>query len=239
MSNKSVSIVKNIAQQLQARLQQKDWADTGKLPGQRQLAEELGVSRASLREAITMLEGLGLLRSEPGRGVFIAKPGQEGLGSAYGRWSFQGRYALRDVYLVRAQLEELAVMLVANVVTSSGLERLRGTVAQMQLAAETGDLVTMAEGDNAFHSCIFELAGSPLLLDILASIHDVVEGSRQVAFANPARVNEPIQEHIRVIEALATGSPERARQAMREHLNKVADRSGVRLEIPAAQGAQP
>ncbi len=229
MKKNSVSIVKNIAQQIQTRLQQNDWAHTGKLPGQRQLAEELGVSRASLREAITMLEGLGLLRSETGRGVFIAKPGQKGQESAYGRWSFHGRYALRDVYLVRAQLEELAVMLVANVVTPSGLQRLRDTVTQMQLAAEAGDLVSMAECDHSFHSCLFELADSPLLQDILVSIHDVVEGSRQVAFANPTRVNEPIEEHIRIIDALATGSPEQARRVMREHLNNVADRSGIRL----------
>ncbi|MBB5215919.1 FadR/GntR family transcriptional regulator [Parapusillimonas granuli] len=231
MSKFPVTVVKNIAQQLQARIQRKDWAATGKLPGQRQLAEEMGVSRASLREAITMLEGLGLLRSEAGRGVFIAEPGEAGLGSAYGRWPFQGRYPLRDVYLVRAQLEELAAMLAASVVTESGLERLRDTVRLMQAAADVGDLVSMAEGDHAFHACMFELAGSPLLLDILAGIEDVVEGSRQVAFANPARVNEPIHEHMLIIEALATGSPEKAGLAMRHHLNNVADRSGVRLGI--------
>jgi GntR family transcriptional repressor for pyruvate dehydrogenase complex len=234
MSKTPVTLVKNIAQQLQTRIQRKDWAVSGKLPGQRQLAEELGVSRASLREAITMLEGLGLLRSEAGRGVFIAEPGEEGLGSAYGRWPFQGRYALRDVYLVRSQLEELAAMLAAPVVTESGLERLRDTVRHMQAAAEVGDLVSMAEGDEAFHACLFELAGSPLLLDLLSGIADVVEGSRQVAFANPARVNEPIKEHVAIIDALATGSPEKARLAMRNHLNNVADRSGVRLGIQSA-----
>jgi len=236
MQNKAVSIVQGIAQELQTRLQRGDWAQRGKLPGQRQLAESLGVSRASLREAITMLEGLGLLRSEPGRGVFIARPGEQGRGSAYGRWPFQERYALRDVYLVRAQLEELAVMLAASVVTSSGLERLRGTVAQMEQAAQLGDLVTMSDGDHAFHAYIFELAGSPLLRDILANIEDVVEGSRQVAFANPERVSEPIAEHRRVIDALATGSPAQAGAAMRAHLNNVADRAGVRLDIASAGG---
>ncbi|TEA80243.1 FadR/GntR family transcriptional regulator [Allopusillimonas ginsengisoli] len=233
MSTKTVSIVQGIAQELQARLHRQEWADKGKLPGQRQLAEALGVSRASLREAITMLEGLGLLRSEPGRGVFIARPGEQGHGSAYGRWPFQGRYALRDVYLVRAQLEDLAVMLVAGVVTPSGLDRLRRTVRRMEDAARIGDLVAMAEEDHAFHACIFELAGSPLLLDILAGINDVVESSRQVAFANPDRVIEPIEEHRQVIEALASGSPEKARAAMRAHLINVADRSGVRLDLDA------
>src|SRR5690606_34728713 len=128
-NEKSVmNTVEHIAQQLQARIRQEEWADTGKLPGQRQLAEELGVSRASLREAVTMLESLGLLRSEAGRGVFIARPGDKGMGSAYGRWRFQGRYALRDVYLVRSQLEELAAGLAAEVVTRAGLARLKATV---------------------------------------------------------------------------------------------------------------
>lgn len=233
MTAESTSLVKQIAQQLQARLQKKEWSKTGKLPGQRQLAEQLGVSRASLREAITMLEGLGLLRSEPGRGVFIADPRQKGLESAYGRWTFQGRYALRDVYLVRAQLEELAVMLAASVVTESGLDQLRATIASMQAAADNGDLVSMAEADQAFHERIFAIAGSPLLTDIVAGIENVIEGSRQVAFANPDRVVEPIQEHKHIVEALASGSPALASKAMREHLHNIADRSGVRLLIPA------
>lgn len=237
IKNPTPSIVKNIAQQLQARLRHNDWAKTGKLPGQRQLAEELGVSRASLREAITMLEGLGLLRSEAGRGVFIARPGDKGLGSAYGRWSFQGRYALRDVYLVRTRLEELAAVLAANVVTRAGLDHLRGTVEQMRAAAAIGDLVAMAEGDHAFHARIFDIAGSPMLLDIAASINEVVDGSRQVAFADPARVSEPIEEHTRIIEALATGSPALAGQAMRAHLHNVADRAGVSLDIPGLPSA--
>jgi GntR family transcriptional regulator, transcriptional repressor for pyruvate dehydrogenase complex len=172
------------------------------------------------------------LRSEPGRGVFIVA--QDGLANARQRQLFRGRYALADVHMVRAQLEVLAVTLAARVITPAGLDRLRATVAQMQAAAAVGDLVTMAEGDHAFHACIFEMAASPLMLDIVENINDVVERSRQVAFAEPARVSEPIAEHARIIDALAAGSPERAVQAMREHLRNVADRTGVRLEMSGA-----
>lgn len=234
MTDSSSSMVRNVAHQLQSRLRRNEWMRTGKLPAQRQLAEQLGVSRATLREAVTMLEGLGLLRSEAGRGVFIAQPGDKGQGSAYGRWSFQERYALRDVYLVRAQLEELAVMLAARVISGSGIDRLYGTVKQMRSAADAGDLVSMADGDQAFHTLILEISSSPLLLDIMSNIADVIEGSRRVAFADPARVVEPIEEHIRIIKALATGSPALAAKAMREHLRNVGDRGGVRLEIESA-----
>ncbi|TAN29944.1 MAG: FadR family transcriptional regulator [Castellaniella sp.] len=233
MQKKKLSIVQSIAQEIQDRIQRREWVRGNRLPGQRQLAEALGVSRASLREAITVLEGLGILRSEPSRGVFIASGRERGQGSAYGRWQFQGRYALRDVYQVRAQLEDMAVMLAARVVTPSGLDRLRATVRQMEAAARVGDLVAMSEGDHDFHAYIFQLAGSPLLLDTLTSIQDLVEGSRRVAFANPDRVVEPIAEHACVIEALASGSADKARAAMRAHLVNVADRSGVRLDLDA------
>lgn len=224
--------VDHIAQQLQALIGGAEWSRAGKLPGQRQLAEMLGVSRASLREAIAMLESLGLVRSEAGRGVFIARNGEKSSVTAYGRWRFQGRYALHDVYLVRNELEELAAAMAADVVTQAGLGRLRATIDRMEVAADAGNLVLMSEADRMFHARIFEIAGSPMLLDLAESIGAQVENSRQIAFSDPARVREPIQEHARIVEALASGSAEVARCAMREHIRNVADRAGLILAAP-------
>ena len=227
-----MSTVEHIAQQLQARIRDAEWAGAGRLPGQRQLADMLGVSRASLREATTMLESLGLLRSEAGRGVFIVREGEKRSGTAHGRWRFQGRYALRDVYLVRNELEELATAMAAQVVTKAGLGRLSATIDRMRIAADTGDLVAMSEADRLFHARIFEIAGSPMLVDVADSIGALVENSRQVAFADPARVREPIREHARIVDALASGSADVARRAMREHIRNVADRAGLSLDVP-------
>lgn len=224
--------VEHVAHELQQRIRHGEWGQGGRLPGQRQLAEELGVSRASLREAITMLEGLGLLRSEAGRGVFLALPGEKGLGAAYGRWRFQGRYALRDVYLLRSQIEELAAAMAAAVMTGAGLARLGRCVAKMQAAADAGDLVAMAEADSAFHSALFEIAGSSMLIELAESLAEVVEGSRRVAFADPARVREPIREHARILDAFGERSARAARRAMRTHIVNAADRAGVELQIP-------
>lgn len=224
--------VEHIAQQLQARIRGAEWSRAGKLPGQRQLAEMLGVSRASLREAITMLESLGLLRSEAGRGVFIVRSGEKGSGRTHGRWRFQGRYALYDVYLVRNELEELAAAMAAGVVTQAGLGRLRTTIDRMEVAADAGNLVAMSEADRLFHARIFEIAGSPMLLDLAESIGAQVENSRQIAFSDPARVREPIREHARIVDALASGSAQVARRAMREHIRNVADRAGLDLDVP-------
>lgn len=227
-----MNTVERIARQLQTRIRRKEWARAGKLPGQRQLSEQLGVSRASLREAITMLESLGLLRSEAGRGVFIAGAGATGSGGARGRWRFQGRYALRDVYLVRNELEELAAAMAAGVVTPAGLARLRATIERMESAADAGNLVAMSEADRAFHAHIFEIAGSPMLRDLAEGVADVVESSRQIAFADPARVREPIREHARIVDAMAAGSPKAVRRAMRAHIRNAADRAGLALAVP-------
>ncbi|MCC7059349.1 MAG: FadR family transcriptional regulator [Burkholderiaceae bacterium] len=227
-----MNTVERIARQLQTRIRGREWARAGRLPGQRQLAEELGVSRASLREAITMLESLGVLRSEAGRGVFITRPGEKVAHGNYGRWRFQGRYALHDVYLVRNELEELAAAMATSVVTRAGLNRLRVTIERMESAAAAGNLVAMSEADRAFHTRILEIAGSPMLLDLAESIGDVVENSRQIAFADPARVREPIREHAQIVAAMATGSPKAARRAMRAHIGNVADRAGLVLVVP-------
>lgn len=234
LSTSIMDTVERIAQQLQTRIRRKEWARAGKLPGQRQLSVELGVSRASLREAITMLESLGLLRSEAGRGVFIVQPGEKRTGDGRSRWRFQGRYALRDVYLVRNELEELAAALAASAVTPAGLARLRATIERMRSAADAGNLVAMSEADRAFHAHIFEIAGSPMLRDLAEGIGDVVESSRQLAFADPARVREPIHEHTRIVDALATGSARAVRKAMRAHIRSAADRAGLALAVPGA-----
>ena len=224
-----MSTVGQVARALQARIRNRDWTRAGKLPGQRQLAAELGVSRASLREAIAMLESLGLLRSEPGRGVFIVRPGEAHPASGIDRWRFQARYALRDVYIVRSELEELAAAMAAGVVTAAGLATLRATIERMRAGADAGDLVAMAEADRAFHAAVVEIAGSPMLRDLSDSVAAVVDSSRQVAFADPNRVREPIREHERILDALASGSPRAARRAMRTHIRRAAGRVGVEL----------
>jgi len=229
-----MNTVGEVAQQLQARIRRQGHADGGRLPGQRQLASELGVSRATLREAVAMLESLGVVRSEAGRGVFVVRPGDRPRSNGAGRWRFQARYALRDVYLVRNELEELAAALAARVVTVAGLARLRATVDQMRAGAESRDLVAMAEADRAFHATLIEIAGSPMLRDLSDNIADIVESSRQIAFADAARVREPIREHERIIDALASSSPKRARLTMRVHICNAAGRVGVTLDVPGA-----
>jgi GntR family transcriptional repressor for pyruvate dehydrogenase complex len=229
-----MNTVDEVAQQLQARIRRQGRANAGRLPGQRQLASELGVSRATLREAVAMLESLGVVRSEAGKGVYIVQPGERPRSNGSGRWRFQARYSLRDVYLVRNELEELAAALAAGVVTKPGLARLSDTVEQMRAGAECGDLVAMAEADRAFHATLIEIAGSPMLRDLSDNIASIVESSRQIAFADPTRVREPIREHERIVNALATGSPKRARLAMRVHICNAAGRVGVTLDVPGA-----
>src|SRR5690606_23626062 len=211
--------VEQVARKLQKRMRGKDWRAAGRLPGQRELAAELGVSRASLREAIAMLESLGLLRSEPGRGVFIDRPGAaRGSLGARGPWRFGQRYGLRDVYMVRNELEELAVAMAAGAITPAGLARLRLTIERMSAAAAADDLLLVSEADHAFHIAIVDIAGSPMLHDLAESIAEVVEHSRRLPLADPQRVREPILEHAAIVAALATGSPKAARRAMRTHI---------------------
>jgi GntR family transcriptional repressor for pyruvate dehydrogenase complex len=72
-----------------------------------------------------------------------------------------------------------------------------------------------------------------MLRDLSESVAAVVDSSRQVAFADPKRVREPIREHERVLDAIASGSQKAARKAMRTHISNAASRVGVALAIPS------
>ena len=67
-----------------------------RLPAQRELSEQFGISRASLREALSVLETLGLVRVEVGRGVFVLGPGEDAVPQA--KWRYADRYSPLEVY---------------------------------------------------------------------------------------------------------------------------------------------
>ncbi len=85
------------------------YAPGAALPAQRELAERLGVSRASLREALSTLSALGLVSVQPGRGVYV----QEATGAPDGHWPFAGEVAAAHVFQLRFALEGFAAGLAA------------------------------------------------------------------------------------------------------------------------------
>jgi GntR family transcriptional repressor for pyruvate dehydrogenase complex len=216
------------AQQLEQRIRTGEWKPGGNLPSQRNLAEELGISRNSLREALAKLESLGLIEVHPSKGVTVLDPSKTSK-TSHPKLDISDRYSIREVMQLRLVLEKLAVQLALNVITPSGINKLQQIVKEMTAAADSENLVSLAERDEAFHELIFSLAGNLLLSDTYLSIRKLANLSRDLAYTDPERIHEPIAEHQKVVNAFKS-KPDKAVAMMEQHVRSAAERIGIHID---------
>lgn len=206
------------------------------LPSQRQLAQELQVSRASLREALSILDTLGMIRIEQGRGTFVVAPDAVADGEAngpwHGTWRFAARYTPEEVYQFRAILEPSAAALAAQLVTDEEIARLEQCLRAFKEATREMDLVASSERDFEFHVLILRFARNRMLADLHGSYRQLLLESQRLPLARRSRLWEPVSEHERILQALAMRDPDGAAYYMRTHIHRAADRSGIRIDGP-------
>jgi DNA-binding GntR family transcriptional regulator len=179
-------------------------------PGERivetRIAQELGTSQAPVREALRDLELLRFVESEPFRGARVREVSEE---------------ELTEIYPVRAAIEELAAR-EAAVRLGGEVAALEAEIEAMHRAADAKDLHTQVEHDVAFHRLIVEAAGNRILLETWDSLRI---GTRTIVTALRSGLDghEIAERHRPIVEALASGDPDRGGLAIREHLERYAD----------------
>lgn len=166
------------------------------------LAEELGVSRTPVREALRLLT-------------------DEGLVARRGRLYQTRQFSLSDVrqlYEVREALETASVSLCAERATDVSLQSLTGVIAQQSMALQREDRSRFAELDSTFHLQIAGLADNRLLLHHLSGLHDRV---RLVRLQPADFVMRAVDEHRRILEAIQRRDTAVAVAEMRSHIRSV------------------
>jgi DNA-binding GntR family transcriptional regulator len=184
---------------------------TGRLEsGQRlveaQIAEELGVSRYPVREALRRLEVEGLVVHRPRRGAVVAE-----VSSAEADWLLEARGAL----------EELAAGLAARRRLPDQVEQLRDCVAAGLAAVDAGTLDELPALNSRFHATIATAAANPYLAQMTDALRDRVEWI--YAGKIRARAAESWAEHAEIAEAIADGDADLARLLSRRHLSRARD----------------
>lgn len=187
-----------------------------KLPSERELAEHLSVSRASVRDALRELENRGFIDRKPGRGTIVLEPGEraqitEDLLGALGTL----RPELHDIMELRAIVEPPIARITAGRATTRDLAQLRELVEAME-----GDVTNerYAELDRAFHQAIAQYAHNPLLAFINEQIAQQIEPSRANRYQTKARRSASSAAHRRIYDAIAAGDGELAEAEARDHV---------------------
>ena len=169
---------------------------------ERQLSQALGVSRTPIREAMTLLEQEGFLRTLPRRGVFIIR---------------KTRREIVEMVQVWAALESLAARLATQRASDREIAGLRAMMAEFQVARPDEHMDEYSDANIAFHQAIIAMGGCDLIGAITENLFLHVRAIRKVTISQDNRASRSIVDHMRIIEALETRNTELAERLVREH----------------------
>lgn len=209
-----------IADRIEQLIAERGLRPGDRLPPERALAEVLGVSRPSLREAIKALEAVGRLRVRHGTGVWILAPDE------MRRLQASREVRLEELFAMREVLEVPAAGWAAGAPSESGVERLARLVAEMEATADVDEL---RRHDIEFHLSIAEMAGNRFLLRTMGVLHGMLQQGMDTTLRIPGRVDRSRTEHRRILEAIRSGDPGAAERAMRAHIRGAQRAAATRL----------
>lgn len=225
---------KTMARRIEEMLTADDAPENGRLPSQRELSTRFGVSRTSIREALSILEVSGKLRTEPGRGSFWVAGAEGAIPAGVsladdggGNLPWHRTYAKSEIsrfrYLIEGQSGRLAAMRVSD----EQIRQLEDNLNIFKRQTRAMDLESSARTDFEFHQLIVEFSGVRLFADLHLLFRDVIMQAVQMYRSQYTRAWEPVAEHEKVLEALRRRDPDEALYYLRSHIIRSADRLGI------------
>src|SRR5437762_13932952 len=174
---------------------------------ERRLSEDLGVSRTPIREAMTLLEQEGFVRTRPRRGIYVVK---------------RTKREIVEIITVMAGLESMAARLAAERASDAEIAALRRLMDEFRSGNGPGKnggerLDEYSDANIAFHQAIIRLSGCALLADMTENMFIHMRAIRKITIHQDNRAARSITDHMRIIEALERRDPEAAERLAREH----------------------
>src|SRR5581483_3224022 len=196
-----------------------------RLPAERHLADQFGISRVVVREALRSLAATGWVDVRPGRGAFVAaRPGST-FQHAWSGWLRQHRDELVELLAVRRALEEVAARLAAENARPAELEALRANCDAFaaEAAREIPDTERLVELDLAFHHLVAVATHGVIFDKLVDELAAVLVESRRALFFIKGRPRASADDHRRILEAIAAGDTDGAAAAMADHMGAVVE----------------
>jgi GntR family transcriptional regulator, transcriptional repressor for pyruvate dehydrogenase complex len=198
-----------------------------RLPAERELSERLGVSRPSLRDAISDLSDRGLVETRPGAGVYVG----EVLGSAFSpalvRLFSEHDQAVFDYIAFRRDMEGLAAERAARLASDTDLKVVDTIFRKMEAAHAKRDPTDEAALDADFHMAIIEASHNVIMLHMMRSMYDLLRQgvfyNRQMMFRNRITRDTLLDQHRAINAALQARDPVAAQAAVAAHMTYIED----------------
>ncbi|MGE5558531.1 MAG: GntR family transcriptional regulator [Bacillota bacterium] len=176
-------------------------------PGERlmeiQLADEMGVSRTPVREALRKLELDGLVVVAPRKGAYVA-----GISSK----------DITEVFEIRGALEGLAAELAVERITEEELDQLEKILYQVASCVDSNNLEGMIDADTHFHEMLYLASRNARLSQIVHNLREQIQRFRKFSLSSPGRMREALEEHKAIVDAIAQRNANLACQLAKEHI---------------------
>ena len=210
-------LVDRVADEIQRLIASGQLPPGTRLPPERDFAEQLGVSRPVVREAVHQLTAKGLLESKHGSGTTVRQMTREALVEPLG-WLAQAQGATLDhLHQVRSLLEGEIVRLAAQQATDADIAELRRIVEDMKANKEDVEVFVALDAD--FHQVLAETTSNPLLAMLLDTVRDLMQEVRLEVHRHPVVYETIVPDHEVIVAALAGRDPAAATHAMQRHLD--------------------
>jgi GntR family transcriptional repressor for pyruvate dehydrogenase complex len=212
------SLYKQVADQLQELIVAESLLPGEKLPGERELAERMGVSRTVIREAIRVLSDRGLVRAKSGCGTYVREFSHEDAAASIELFLKlkHDDHSFRDVYEVRRMIEVEAAGLAAQRATQEDYEAMERAIAGME--ANMADPEAYTRQDVAFHRAVVTATHNDLLVVLSNPVSDLLTEMVRASLRVRDAVKHGLDYHRRILRAVRSGDAAQARQAMLEHI---------------------
>ena len=202
-------------------------AETGltvgdRLPPERELAVQLGVSRATLSQALVALEVVGVVAVRHGDGTVLVRPTTASITQAVRAHADR----LPEILETRDALETKLAALAAERRTDEDLAAIETALAEMEADVAAGG--RGVDGDEHFHAAVTAASHSALLARLMLEIAPLIRESRLESLSQPDRPHASLVGHRRIADAIAAGDPSAAAQAMHDHIGMVSDVALIR-----------
>jgi DNA-binding GntR family transcriptional regulator len=169
---------------------------------ERRLSEGLGVSRTPIREAMTLLEQEGFVRTRPRRGIFVVR---------------KTKREIVEMITVMAALESMAARLASERATADDIAQLHGLMDEFQNGNDGARLDEYSDANIAFHQAIIKMSGCALLGEMTENLFIHMRAIRKITIHQDNRAARSIVDHMGIIAALERHDAERAERLAREH----------------------
>lgn len=219
------SLDKRIVAYIQRMIEMGELRAGDRLPAERELAAQLGVSRTVLREALHTLAAYGLVDLQHGRGVFVAAGSAQAATQRLTLAMISDETApwLHDLFEIRRTLEGAAAEWAAERATPQQIEELRANLSEGLAFHRSQQIDPAAAGalDARFHAALAAATNNRVLMSLMAALVDELAIARERSLAIPGRALRSLHQHESVVMAIEEHDVVTARRAMLEHLNDV------------------